>query len=448
MSLNYYQSIKKSFYIEHLGCAKNQVDAEIMIETLINSGYTEQEEAETAEVVIINTCGFIGPAKEETIEVTLTFRAAYPDKKIVLAGCFAERYKEQALQQLPEVDAVFGNRDPSLIREVFARLEKEQHFVMIPEKAIASFKRSVLKSFPGTAYIKLSEGCRHGCSFCAIPVIRGTLRSRTVDDVFEEIKDLLTKGIFEFNLIAQDLASFGYDRGSKDFLVLMYKLEELKEDFWIRFLYIHPDFFPIEILNLCKRDKRFLPYFDIPFQHASRPILKQMGRRGSKEDYIKLIKTIRKNLPDAVIRSSLLVGFPGETQKDFLELLDFQEKASLDWAGVFTYSREEDTRAFTMGTPYSRWQAKKKALKRKQQIELRQQDISSSRLNKLVGRELTVIVEEPVKNEPLYFARAYFQAPEVDGLVVIEARNLTPGQVVTVKIEKINGIDCKGVVVE
>jgi ribosomal protein S12 methylthiotransferase len=438
----------KSFYIEHLGCAKNQVDAEIMIDALKRDGYILSEDAENADYILVNSCSFIAPAREETVNTTLEFRKEYPGKKIIMTGCFSQRYADQIQDLMPELDGVFGNFDPAKISELFKQLNVEKKALLVPQEGTATFKRDANVSWPGTMYVKLSEGCRHSCSFCAIPLIRGKLRSRTIEDVVDEIKLKSKQGIFEFNLIAQDLASFGMERGRKDFIPLLKAISALKGKFWIRFLYIHPDNFPLDLLDICREDKRFLPYFDIPFQHASSRILMRMGRRGSAYSYLNLLEKIRTALPDAVIRSSLLVGYPGESEADFRDLCDFQHEAQLDWAGVFIYSREKGTAAFKQVSVLGRLLSARKAKKRKQILEENQQKISHERLNRFEGRKFAVIIEEPVQNESLYLARAFFQAPEVDGLVVVEADNLKPGQIIQVKITAINGLDCKGVPVD
>ncbi len=420
-----------------------------MMDALNNAGYHETETADDAGVIIINSCSFIEPARQETVNVTLETVAAYPDRIVIMAGCFSQRYPEKTNELIPELSGIFGNYNPAAIMELVEMIKTCRGKILVPAKPAVTFshKRSTL--FPRSIYIKLSEGCSHRCSFCAIPHIRGSLRSRTVEDVFTEIGDRLKEGYFEFNLVAQDLASFGADRGNKEFIPLLNRLENLKEDFWIRFLYIHPDNFPEELFEICRRDPRFLPYFDIPFQHASPRVLKRMGRTGSASEYLALIDKIRKELPSAVIRTSFLVGFPGESGKDFMMLREFQDKARIDWAGVFSYSREENTKAWNMGSSVSLQLMKNRIRKRQKILEEKQQEITFERLKRFIGKKIYAIIEEPVKNEMLYMARGYFQAPEVDGLIVAESE-MEPkaGDLVTVRIEKITGVDCKGVVLD
>jgi ribosomal protein S12 methylthiotransferase len=305
--------------------------------------------------------------------------------------------------------------------------------------------------------VKITEGCNNRCTFCAIPGIRGPLRSRPVSEVFAECRRLLDRGIRELCLIGQDLGSYGRDwpkpldsessglesldlepSGSR-LPELLEALSALEGRFWVRLLYIHPDNFPRPILDLCRRDERFLPYFDIPFQHGSAPVLRAMNRRGTAESYLELIAAIRSALPDAVIRSTFLTGFPGETGADFQALLDFQAQARLDWAGAFVFSREEDTPAYAMKGRVS----KRLAEERKQLIEERQIPITWERVDRFVGRTAEVLVEENIDGEEgLYLGRLSCQAPEVDGAAVIRAGGpLEPGTFVRGRIAARAGFD-------
>jgi len=303
---------KNKFYIESLGCAKNQVDSEVIYHKLEQKGWVYVEQAEQADLIIVNSCGFIQPAKEESIETVLSLRKAYPDKKVLLAGCFAQRYGNDLLSQLPEVDGIFGNHDLGRVETVSRRVMEGERPVSLPDRKYSPAYRSRLFSFPGSSYIKISEGCNHRCSFCAIPLIRGPLNSIPIAEILRQMQELLGQGVVEINLIAQDLAAYGGDRGVSEFPLLLRKISELPGDFWVRLLYIHPDNFPIEILSIMKDDPRIVPYFDIPFQHGSSRMLRRMGRGGTASEYLHLIERIRNELPDTVIRSTLMVGFPGE----------------------------------------------------------------------------------------------------------------------------------------
>jgi ribosomal protein S12 methylthiotransferase len=310
-----------------------------------------------------------------------------------------------------------------------------------------------LLSLPGSAYVKINEGCNNRCTFCSIPLIRGGLRSRTIPDVLAECRELLVRGIRELCLIGQDIGSYGKDFSGDEGRLQRSRLpdvleavSELEGDFWVRLLYIHPDNFPLPMLDIIEGDRhrlpyspRFLPYFDLPFQHGSEKILAAMNRRGNAETYLALIEKIRARLPDAVLRSTFLTGFPGETEADFQALLDFQAAARLDWAGCFAYSREEGTPAYTMkpGVP------KKLAAERKRIVEERQTGISEKQMDRFVGRDLDALVEEAVDAEDgLYLGRLYCQAPEVDGAAVISGDHpLTPGSMVRGRVTGRAGFD-------
>jgi ribosomal protein S12 methylthiotransferase len=426
------------YYFVPLGCAKNQVDAEIMMAHLNRGGWVSCEKPSAADLIIINSCGFIESAKQESINTVLGCRKDYPDKKILLAGCLAERYEKELRETLPEADGFFGIGDLSKIDEAarsVAGARKAARKLM--RKAPAGNETETtgdagirpLLSLPGQAYVKIAEGCDNHCTFCAIPLIRGRQRSRTVADILAESSRLLERGVRELCLIAQDTASFGMDRQTMpqtpELPALLRGFSALSGDFWVRLLYLHPDHFPLEILPVIAGDRRLLPYFDIPFQHGSEKILRLMGRRGNAASYLALIEKIREALPGAVIRSTFLTGFPGETDEDFAALLAFQEAAALDWAGVFTYSREEGTPAYSYpGRP-----SKKTARERKRLLEERQVPLTEGRMERFLGRTLDALVEEVTDAEAgLYLGRLYCHAPEVDAQVVLRSNTpLSPG---------------------
>jgi ribosomal protein S12 methylthiotransferase len=454
------------YYLDPFGCVKNQVDGEIMMAALNRAGWTPAEDSDGADLIIVNSCGFIESAKQESINAVLGYRKTYPHKRILLAGCLAQRYAGELAESLPEADALFGNADLSQ-----APAAAEAAMGLNPQKSLvppagtggeeAAPGDRPLLSLPGSAYVKIAEGCDNRCAFCAIPGIRGPLRSRPAAGIREECRRLLARGIRELCLIGQDLGSYGKDLapglpGSAAGTVLPALLETLSAlegDFWVRLLYIHPDNFPLPILDLCRRDPRLLPYFDLPFQHGSAKILRAMNRRGSAETYLALIGRIREALPDAVIRSTFLTGFPGEKDEDFEALLDFQEKAALDWVGAFPYSREEDTPAYSMkGRP-----SKGLAAERKRIVEERQVPISQGRLDRFIGRTMDVLVEEEIRTAPeaagktapgeapgdyLYLGRLPGQAPEVDGAAVISSnRALRPGTFIRGRVFARAGFD-------
>ena len=425
----------RAFHVESLGCAKNQVDSERMIAALIGAGWRLAAAPEEADVLIVNTCGFITSAKKESIETSLELKQRHPEKKVIMVGCLSERYGQDLAQQLPEIDGFLGNRDPSRIVELLAGTGGGAR----EPTGVRSYERQHLLSFPGSAYLKIAEGCRNRCTYCAIPLIRGDLASRRPVEVVEEARQLLDRGIRELVLIAQDLGSYGRDLGEPGLPLLLSEISRIPGDYWVRLLYIHPDHFPDGILDVMAADSRFLPYFDLPFQHAAPGVLRAMGRRGDPEANLELLSRIRARLPSAVIRSTFLLGFPGETDSDFAELLSFQERARPDWLGCFTYSREEDTPAFSMPGRVT----KAVAERRKSDIEIRQGPITERSLDAHIGSTLDVLVEEQVQGEQLSLGRAYLQAPDVDGLVVVRA-SVQPGSRCAVRIERRNGVDLEG----
>ncbi|MDR1252129.1 MAG: 30S ribosomal protein S12 methylthiotransferase RimO [Treponema sp.] len=436
------------YFLDPFGCAKNQVDAEHMMAHLDSAGWAAAPDAEAADLIIVNSCGFIESAKQESINAVLGWHRQYPDKKIILAGCLSQRYANELSGSLPEADGLFGN---TAIAGIVDAASRALGLKTKPGKASAAFSRPLL-SPSGSAYVKISEGCNNHCSFCAIPLIRGGLRSRSVQDILEECRGLLDRGVRELCVIGQDTGSFGTDRSAVSALpALLEAIASLAGRFWVRLLYIHPDHFPLPILDIIEQDARFLPYFDIPFQHASPKILSAMNRRGTAESYLALLETIRRRLPGAVIRSTFLLGFPGETDEDFAALLDFQEKARADWLGCFSYSREEGTAAYAMKGRV----LKKTALERKRIIEERQIPITEKNMERFVGRTMDLLVEEQFENptadtgigdESLFLGRLYCHAPEVDGAAVIvsdkeSAAKLKPGDMVSGKIIARRGFD-------
>lgn len=473
---------KKTFFLDEHGCAKNQVDAEIIISRLLNMGFVRTLDADEASLIIINSCGFIESAKKESLDALLNSRKAYPDAKIILSGCLAERYADLFAEQLPEADGIFGNGDLTLLdKTVRSVLRGNRPVVKDEQKGVCCGERKEFLSFKGSAFVKITEGCNNYCSFCAIPVIRGELRSRPADEIIAEIKELTARGFYEINLIGQDLAAYGcgkeddvfgdgiswYEKiygeekiSSKDvspLCRLMKKISSLKGNFTVRLLYIHPDHFNTDILPVMQKDRRFLPYFDIPFQSGSDRIISAMNRKGSSKQYIDLVKQIREALPEAAIRTTFLTGFPGETEEDALETEKFLKKIQSDWSGCFDYSREEDTKAYSMKGRVS----KKTARERAERLNSIQHEITQNRLRSRVGKTYDVLVEEIIENasgtdEGLAIGRAWFEAPEVDGNIVIRydlddkkaVEKIKEGSVVKVKAVASSELDIDGVFCE
>ncbi|MFP4484295.1 MAG: 30S ribosomal protein S12 methylthiotransferase RimO [Spirochaetota bacterium] len=450
----------KTFYIQNLGCAKNQVDADVMVHALEAEGWTHVAEPRDDSAILVNTCAFIHDAKEESISSILDLRAAYPAATLVATGCLAQRYGTDLAEEMAELDGVFGNRAPARIARFLAEDLPAGRRILVPTEHGLEAGRTNRFSYPGSAYVKIAEGCDTRCAFCAIPLIRGGLASRRVEDILDEVKGLLADGAREIILVAQDLTTFGRDRAGdagdapagaprETLMSLLAEFSKLAGDFWIRLLYLYPERFPLSLLDLCAADPRILPYFDIPFQHASRAVLRGMARPGDAERFLQLLGRIREAAPDAVVRSTFMLGYPGETDDAFTELHDFIRAASLDWAGFFTYSPEEDTPAYRSRKIGPRVPASV-ARRRKDLLEQTQGEITRSRLDRFVERILPVLVEEPVAGEDLAIGRCYAQAPEVDGLVVIRTEDVPagavrPGETVPVRILRRNGIDLEGV---
>ena len=436
------------YYLDPFGCAKNQVDAEIMMASLNDADWAAVEDPAAADLIIVNSCGFIEAAKRESINAVLAWKNFYPQKKILLAGCLPRRYRTELEESLTEADGFLCcdeldkivHKAEGLFIGNKSKPEKEKSQKSNPE-CVRGLRP--LLGFPGSAYVKISEGCNNNCSFCAIPLIRGPLRCRLIPDIVEECKQLLNRGVKELCLVGQDIASYN------SLFDLLKAIAMIPGDFWVRLLYLHPDHFPLDILDIAAEDKRFLPYFDIPFQHASPNILPLMGRKGNAKTYLKLLDIIRAKLPDAVIRSTFLVGFPGETEDDFQILLDFQKKAQFDWLGIFAFSREEGTVAYSMKGKV----IKKTAAGRKALIEEKQIPITEKKMNRFVGRAMDVLVEEiidpaPLDNSPaagLALGRLFCQAPEVDGAAVIRTAAGTllpkPGKMIQGTVVARRGFD-------
>ena len=473
--------LQKKFFMDLHGCAKNQVDAEIIIGIMENLSWKDTSDPDEADLIIVNSCGFINSAKEESLNAVLQAKAAHPKAKILLAGCLAERYAEVLKNDLPEADGIFGNGNLSLLPQLIDSMfpqdslagKNSEKILIPPQIGICGGERPKILNFPRSAYIKITEGCDNFCSFCAIPIIRGRLRSRPIKDICDEIKAFLQKGFYEFNLIGQDLAA--YQTGKDDFkeeeelhggnssglALLLKNISTISGNFKIRLLYIHPDHFPPDILPIMTADNRFLPYFDIPFQSGSEKIIRAMNRNGSAEVYLDIVKNIRDAFEKAKspygepqIRTTFLTGFPGETDEDFKETLNFLKELKPLWSGGFIYSREEDTPAYSFKGKIP----KKTAEARLAEIQSIQTSITETKLDSFIGKEIEVLIEELIPAEDKTFlalGRAWFQAPEVDGAVVLnfnlnskdnDGNQIEPGSVVKAKILARNGFDLDAVV--
>ncbi len=442
-------SDNRYLYIENLGCAKNQVDAEVLACTLEKDGWILTDEADKADLIFVNTCGFIESAREESIDTFFSLRNQYPKAKIVISGCLAQRYADELKDQIPEADGIFGNRDLSKVNDFVRKISRKGTELVVPEYPDPDadiFERNELFNYPGSAYLKISEGCNHRCGFCAIPLIRGSLRSRPKAKILKEAQDLAGRGIREINLIAQDLAAYGTDwDGKSHFLELLRDITAVEGDFKVRLLYIHPDAFPLELLDMINANNKILPYFDIPIQHASEKLLRPMKRIGDGKIYTDLITKIRAALPECVIRTTIMLGFPGETDEDFEKVYDFVKNNRFNWMGSFVYSREEGTYAYGLTTEKDHKALTKVAKTRQKKLQKLQEKITEECLQSFVGKEYDVLIEELVEGEDLAIGRIWAQAPEVDGLTVVMGRDMIPGNIYRCGITKVNGVDLEAV---
>lgn len=428
-----------------LGCSKNLVDSEVMMKSILNNEYEITNSAEIAEIIIINTCGFIESAKQESIDTILEmsdYKKSGKCKVLIATGCLAERYKDELIKELPELDAVIGTGDYKNVAEVINQALQGEKVVLYGHQEmidIDSLPRHI-SSFGASSYLKIAEGCDNRCSYCIIPTLRGKYRSRRMSDILEEAKELSKNGIKEVNIIAQDITRYGIDL-YKSFKLseLLIKLTEIDGIEWIRLLYSYPDEFDDELIEVIAREDKICKYLDIPIQHSSNSILKKMGRRSSREKIIQLIEKLRKRIPDIVLRTTLIVGFPGETEKDFSELYDFVAKMKFNRLGVFAYSREEDTPAYDM--PNQIEESIKQ--ERLEKIMLLQKDISEKYNKGLIGKTLKVLVEGASDNG--YFGRSFMDAPEIDGKVYFKSdKNIIPGDFCHIIIKRAYEYDLVG----
>jgi ribosomal protein S12 methylthiotransferase len=404
--------------LQNLGCSKNQVDGERMLACLIASGFTATQDFSKAEIIIVNTCAFIQEATREAIHEILEMalhKSSGTCKTLAVAGCFSERFSKEARKNFPEVDVWLGVHDwPLVLKRVFNT------------SASPSFKRT-LSPPVATQYLKIAEGCSHRCSFCAIPSIRGTFSSRPVDDIIAEAQWLESQGVKECILVSQDTSHYGKDRGAS--LTLLLEKLLVKTTFpWIRLMYLHPMLVNEELLRLIAGEKRLLPYFDMPVQHISDDILMSMKRRPLSKGIRSLIDRIRTVVPDAAIRTSFIVGYPGETARHFNELLSFVSWARFEHAGVFPFSPEQGTAAYSM----KKRPRNPTVASRCDTLMAVQADISREICATRVGATLDVIVDS--RTESGYEARTVWDAPEVDGTVLIETGKPSVGDIVPVRI--------------
>lgn len=426
-----------------LGCCKNLVDSEEIMGMLQANGHQIVAEPSQAEAIIINTCGFIEPAKEESI-ATIFEMAQYKKKrlkKLIVCGCLAQRYTDALTTEIPEIDAVIPIRDyGQFARRLQSVLGEGSAKEMDPDQR-------VLSSMPYRAYLKISDGCSNHCTYCAIPLIRGDQVSKTMEEVLAEARHLVQLGVKELTLIAQDTTKYGLDNyGSLKLAELIRKIDQIEGLHWIRILYMYPDEIDDELLKAMKESSKVLPYFDIPMQHANARMLKAMNRRSTKEEVQKLVSKIREMFEEPTLRTTMIVGFPSETEEEFEELVDFIQEIQWDRMGAFTYSKEEDTPAYDLPDPVDP-QVAQRRLDRLMQI---QEEISAQKTKQKIGKTLEVLVEEKEALRNRYRGRSKADAPdEVDGQVIFTSeKDLEIGSFVKVQITEAKTFDLFGICLE
>ena len=435
-----------------LGCPKNQLDTEVMLHEVATAGYEITPDETEADVVIINTCGFIESAKKESIENILDIAWLKKNrslKAIIVTGCLAERYRESILEEMPEVDAVLGvgsiHNIVEAVEAVTVKRKKgsKRKYTSFEDKEEVRLGGDRILTTPEyTAYLKIAEGCDNRCAYCAIPAIRGKFRSRTIEDIVKEAKDLEALGVRELNIVAQDITRYGLDLyGSYKLAALLRAITDNTSIPWIRLLYCYPDKITDELVAEIRDNDRILKYIDMPIQHISDNMLTAMNRHGDSAMIRSVIKKLRKEIPDIVIRTTFIVGFPGESEKDFLELCEFVKESRFEHLGVFPYSREEGTPAYDFDG-----QIDEQIKQDRADIIMREQlEINTQNNEKMVGKVITVLCEDYDPVASVHFGRGVADAPEIDGKVYFKAeRRIAPGSFVKVKIREVLDYDLFG----
>ena len=445
----------KSFHLISLGCAKNTVDSESMAQLLGRDGYQATEDPNDAGVLIVNTCGFIGPARDESYQVLGELAAQKrPDQWLIAAGCLSQRYGAEVIQRIPRIDGLLGTRRWMDILDLIGKLDRRTHpepLYHLPEQAVTVGRdegdvlRVAKQGY--SAYLKIADGCRRPCAFCAIPLIKGTLVSRPMENILTEARALRDAGTREIILIAQDITDWGHEQGQKEGLSTLLEalVQEVPQVDWIRILYNFPGSVTNRQIETMAKHKQLIPYLDMPLQHAHPATLKRMRRPANMDWVYRTLEKTRFALPGLALRSTFIVGYPGETEEEFQTLLDFIEEIRFDRLGVFTFSFEPGTTSEPLGDPIPQ-EIKDE---RKDRLMTMQQRISLERNQEWVGRNLDVLIEGhgqyEESGEPMAIGRSYRDAPEIDGLVFVEG-NPPIGEIVPVKITGAMPYDLSGVV--
>ena len=435
-----------------LGCPKNQLDTEVMLHEVATAGYEITPDETEADVVIINTCGFIESAKKESIENILDIAWLKKNRSlraIVVTGCLAERYRESILEEMPEVDAVLGvgsiHNIVEAIEAVTVKKKKgsKRKYTSFEDKETVRLGGDRILTTPEyTAYLKIAEGCDNRCAYCAIPSIRGKFRSRTIEDIVKEAKDLDALGVRELNIVAQDITRYGLDLyGSYKLAELLRAITDNTSIPWIRLLYCYPDKITDELVAEIRDNDRILKYIDMPIQHISDNMLTAMNRHGDSAMIRGVIKKLRAEIPNIVIRTTFIVGFPGESEGDFCELCEFVKESRFEHLGVFPYSREEDTPAYDFEN-----QIDEQIKQDRADIIMREQlEINTQNNEKMIGKTITVLCEDYDPVASVHFGRSSADAPEIDGKVYFKAeRRIAPGSFVKVKVREVLDYDLFG----
>ena len=449
---------KKKVGMVSLGCPKNLVDSEVMMGLLARQGYEMTTDSQSADVLVVNTCGFIDSARQESVDTILEMAQLKETgnlKRLVVAGCLVERYREELQREIPEIDALIGVnqlKEIETVVEPFGRrsLPVYSEGATVPELYLYDETTPRLRATaPYTAYVKIAEGCDHTCAFCIIPKLRGVFRSRSPESIIREVEMLAAQGVKEFVLISQDTTTYGSDLALKDGLArLVASIADVKGVEWVRFLYCYPTAITDELLRVMAERPNVCKYFDIPLQHASRRVLQLMKRGGTRASYERLIERIRERVPGVAVRTTFIVGFPGEREEDFEELVDFVRAVEFDRVGVFTYSDEENSAAVELDEKVD----ERVARKRERRLMKEQARISRRKNRKLVGRRVKVLLEGKSKESDLLLeGRMETQAPEIDGSILIndapEGADVRPGEFVTVEITEAHEHDLIGSIV-
>ena len=433
-----------------LGCCKNLVDTEVMLYNLHSAGFEITPNEEEAEIIIINTCGFIESAKQEAIENILDAQSLKEWGKcrhIIATGCLVERYREEVMQEMPEIDALVGIGSLDDIAEACKAVMRGEKYTSFKDKETSALGGDrIITTEPHTAYLKISEGCDNLCTYCAIPLIRGKHRSRTIEDIVSEAKDLEAMGVKEVNLIAQDTTRYGLDLyGEYSLARLVKAITDETSIPWIRLLYCYPDKITDELIEQFRTNDRLVKYMDIPIQHISDSVLKRMNRHGGKALIQEAIHRLRASVPNIILRTTAMVGFPGETDEDFAELCEFVKETRFDRFGAFTFSPEEGTAAAEMEDQIDE-QLKQDRYDCLMQTQL---TVSEEKNRENIGKLLTVLTDGFDSVAEIYYGRSYADAPDVDGRVYFKSRKrVAPGSFVEVKITEAMDYDLVGEAVD